>query len=151
MILHQQVSVAAWIAIAQGESPPMAGAPTNGQTQGESAPAGNGGGTTNQPPPNNLLIWMLPVFLILLWMMISSGRRAGKERKQREAMLSGLRRNDRVQTTGGMLGKIVEVKGDEVVLKVDESNNTRIKFSKSAIQQVIKQGSGEALAESEAG
>lgn len=150
MIQIQQVSVASWIAIANGASPPMAGAPVGGgETQG--APVGPGPGNTAAPNPFGSLIWILPFFFIILWMMISSGRRASKERKLRDEMLSGLRRNDRVQTTGGMLGKIVEVKADEIVLKVDESNNTRIRFSKSAIQQVVKQGPGEALAESEAG
>lgn len=150
-MIHQQVSVASWVAIAQGETPPMAGAPTNGPAESQGIPADPAG--NNQPPPNPFgsMIWILPFFLIILWMMISSGRRASKERKLRNEMLSTLRRNDRVQTTGGMIGKIVEVKGDEVVLKVDESNNTRIRFSKSAIQQVVKQGAGEVLAESDAG
>lgn len=149
---HFQVGVASWIAIAQGETPPMAGAPGAGQVESQGTAGDTGGG--NMPPPGSPfggMIWILPFFLIILWMMIASGRRASKERKQREEMLSGLRRNDRVQTTGGVLGKIVEVKAEEIVLKVDESTNTRIRFSRSAIQQVIKQGAGETIAEEDAG
>jgi len=150
-LIHQQVAIAAWNVIAQGEpAPPMAGAPNSGAgTQGSPNGTGGGGGGSQAAPFDNmvLIFGMLAIFMVV--MMITTGRRQKKERKQREEMLSGLRRNDRVQTSGGMLGKIVEVKGDEVLLKVDESNNTRIRFSKSAIQQVIKQGAGEPAQEVE--
>ncbi len=42
-----------------------------------------------------------------------------------------------MQTIGGVIGSVVEVKPDYVVLKVDESSNTRITFSRSAIQQIL--------------
>ena len=48
-------------------------------------------------------------------------------------MLQSLEKNDRVRTIGGIIGTVVEVKGDEVRLKVDESNNTKMWFSSSAI------------------
>ncbi|NIN75018.1 MAG: preprotein translocase subunit YajC, partial [Xanthomonadales bacterium] len=38
---------------------------------------------------------------------------------------------------------IVEVNPDSVVLKVDESANTRITFARSAIQQVLTASEGE--------
>jgi len=129
----------------------MAGAPTQGG--GNGAAQGQPAGPAGQPPQRqgglDPLFILLP--LVLLAVLILPGLTQRKERKRREEMLSGLRRNDRVQTTGGMLGRIVEVKGDEVVLKVDESNNTRIRFSKAAIQQVIKQGAGEPAQETDAG
>jgi len=43
-----------------------------------------------------------------------------------------------VQTVGGVIGTVVELKSDEVVLKVDDSGHTRIRFARSAIQQVLK-------------
>jgi preprotein translocase subunit YajC len=52
-------------------------------------------------------------------------------------MLAALKKHDKVQTVGGVIGSIVELKPDYIVLKVDESANTRITFAKSAIQQVI--------------
>lgn len=60
-----------------------------------------------------------------------------KERKKQVDMLSALKKNDRVQTIGGMLGTIVEVRDHEVVLKVDESTNTKIRFNRSAIKEVL--------------
>ena len=41
-----------------------------------------------------------------------------------------------------MIGSVVDIKTDRVVLKVDESANTRITFARSAIQQVLSQGGG---------
>jgi preprotein translocase subunit YajC len=56
-------------------------------------------------------------------------------------MLSALKRHDRVQTIGGVIGAVVEVKDDEVVLKVDETNNIKMRFARSAVQQIIAESS----------
>ena len=58
--------------------------------------------------------------------------------------LSALKRGDRVQTIGGMLGSVVKISDDEVVLRVDDAEseskgNTRIRFARSAIQTVLVQ------------
>jgi preprotein translocase subunit YajC len=49
-----------------------------------------------------------------------------------------------------MLGRIVEIKGDEVVLKVDDASNTRIRFVKSSIQTVLKQAAQDGATEADA-
>lgn len=75
-----------------------------------------------------------------------------RDRKKREAMISAIKKHDRVQTIGGVIGSVVEVKPDYVILKVDESSNTRITFARSAIQQVLNvSDEGAALAKSEIG
>ena len=48
-------------------------------------------------------------------------------------MVQGLQKNDRIRTIGGILGTVVDIKDDEITLKVDESNNTKIKIVSSAI------------------
>jgi len=62
-----------------------------------------------------------------------------KKRQERERtdMLSGMKRGDRVQTIGGIIGKVVEVDGQEVLVKVDETSNTKIRFRRDAIHRVI--------------
>ena len=52
-------------------------------------------------------------------------------------MLAGLKRNDRVQTIGGVLGTVVEAREHEVILKVDESSNTKMRFNRAAIKEVL--------------
>ena len=84
------------------------------------------------------LILMLGVFWYFLW------RSQRRERQKFEQMLSTLKRNDRVITIGGVYGTVVEVRDNEVVLKVDESNNTKIRFTRSAIKEVLRDASAAA-------
>ena len=96
--------------------------------------SGSGGGL-------NMVMLMVPVFIIMYVLMI---RPQKQKEKQRKEMISKVKKNDRVVTIGGIHGTTVTVKDDEVILKVDESSNTRLKLSKSAIARVIDQeGAGE--------
>ena len=61
-----------------------------------------------------------------------------------QQLLSSLKKQDRVLTIGGLIGTVVEVRDDEVVLKIDENANTRARFTKNAIQQVLKSSDGPA-------
>lgn len=128
-------------------APPVAG--TNSQqaqqpATGESgAPVGPSGQPQQTAPSpfggGQFLFILLALMLFMIMMSVFSGR---KEKRRRQDMLSTLSRHDRVLMAGGMIGTIVELKDDEVVLKVDESNNTRIHFSRSAVQSVLKSAGG---------
>ena len=71
---------------------------------------------------------------VMMLVMILPGRQQAKKRR---AMLAGMSKNDRVLTRGGIIGVIVEIREHEVIVKVDESNNTRLHFAKQAIQHVF--------------
>jgi preprotein translocase subunit YajC len=58
-------------------------------------------------------------------------------------MLSELKKGDRVQTIGGILGTVVEARDTEILVKVDESSNAKIRFSRSAIHRVIEEEKSE--------
>lgn len=60
-----------------------------------------------------------------------------REQKQRQQMLGKIKKHDKVMTIGGIIGTVMEAREDEVILKVDESTNTRMKFGRSAIQRVL--------------
>lgn len=83
---------------------------------------------------------MLPMFLIIgvlfYFMLVRPQRR---EQAARQALLEQLKKNDRVVTSGGIYGVVVNVQQgvDEVTLRVDESSNTRIKVTRSSIVRVI--------------
>ncbi len=83
----------------------------------------------------NPLVPMVVVLVIFYVFMIRSKQ---KTEKQRQAMLNQVKRGDRIQTIGGVLGTVVEARDDEVVVKVDESNNTKIHFTRSAVHRVIE-------------
>jgi preprotein translocase subunit YajC len=92
-------------------------------------------------------LFILTGFMVLLILMsVFSGR---KEKKRRLELLSSLSNNDRVQTIGGILGTIVEIKDDEITLRVDENTNTRIRFSRASIQQVLRKANAPAKSEAE--
>jgi preprotein translocase subunit YajC len=60
-----------------------------------------------------------------------------KQKRQRDDMLRGIQKHDRVQTIGGVIGSVMEIKPEVVILKVDESSNTRISFARASVQQVL--------------
>jgi preprotein translocase subunit YajC len=59
------------------------------------------------------------------------------EDQKKKDLLSSIKRGDRVQTIGGILGTVVEVEDSRVRLKVDESSNTKIWFSRNALFRVL--------------
>ncbi len=101
-------------------------------------------GTPKKDQPTSILGDPMFMFLILgviiLWVFVFNGPR--REKKKRQSMLEALSKNDRVVTIGGIMGTVVEVKDNEVVLKVDESSNTRMRFSRNAIQGVVSEETG---------
>jgi preprotein translocase subunit YajC len=81
--------------------------------------------------------FLIPIIVIVLFyvLMIRSKR---KQDRSRQDMLGTLKRGDRVQTIGGMLGTVLEAREDEVLVKVDETSNTKIRFVRSAIHRVVE-------------
>jgi preprotein translocase subunit YajC len=105
----------------------------NGKPKGDGDPAPGSGQT--QPPMDWTLPGILLLFLVVMFGMTFFSQR--KEKKRRREMLAALSKNDRVVTIGGVIGTVVEVRDSEVVVKVDESSNTRMRFSRAAIQSVL--------------
>jgi len=99
--------------------------------------SGGGGGAPQQAPPAGMtfIFALLPAMLVFIF--LSQRSRDKKRDRERKALFDSLSKNDRVLTVGGVIGTVHAVKGHEVVLKVDESTNTKMVFVKSAIQRVI--------------
>ncbi|MHC4455785.1 MAG: preprotein translocase subunit YajC [Planctomycetota bacterium] len=74
---------------------------------------------------------------ILMYMILFRGPR--KKQQEHKKMVQSLNKNDRVRTIGGIIGTVVDIKGDEITLKVDESTNTKIKIAPSAIGKNLSQ------------
>mgnify|MGYP005709019767 FL=1 len=105
----------------------------------ETLPAASGpaGGDVAAPQPMGGMSWLILFgFLGLMLFMTSTAGR--KQRKQHEALMASLKKRDRVVTTGGVMGVVVDVFDDRVVLKVDESTNTRMTFVREAISRRIE-------------
>ncbi len=84
-----------------------------------------------QTVTNPLNFVLLAVMLVVMYLLLFRGPQ--KKQQQHKQMVQSLEKNDKVRTIGGIIGTVVDVKGDEVTLKVDESTNTKIKVAASAI------------------
>ena len=97
---------------------------------------------TTQPMPTVLRVIrdmgvMLPMLLLLVLFVVMSSRTRKRQEQEKQNMLGAMKRGDRVQTIGGILGNVVEVREDRILLKVDEGNNTKVWFARSAIHRVL--------------
>ena len=90
---------------------------------------------------------ILIIGLLVFYAMLILPKR--KQDRQRREMLNNLKRGDEVLTSSGIIGKVVDPREDRVLVKVDESNNTKIWFSRSAITHV-EPGDGKSEAKGQA-
>jgi preprotein translocase subunit YajC len=97
-------------------------------------PAGGGangiGGIFSSP-----LLPLLVIGVMFYFMLYLPDR---KKRKQLEDLLGGLKKNDQVTTSGGIRGVIVNASpgAKYVTVRIDDSNNTRIRILRSHIAQI---------------
>lgn len=99
--------------------------------------------TTNPSDKTTAPWWatnpMVPMIIIIGVMYFFLFRSKKNQQKKLTDMLENLKKGDRVQTIGGIRGAVVEVRDDEVVLKVDESSNSKVTFARSAIHKVLEE------------
>jgi len=72
------------------------------------------------------------IIAVFYFLMIRPQR---KQEKEKKALLSAMKKGDKIVTIGGIRGTIAIVKESTVVVKVDD--NTRMEFSKSAIATIL--------------
>jgi preprotein translocase subunit YajC len=145
------------LTLAQTDQPPAGSPdetapPANGAEQpdpGQAADGNGPNGTTEQPAgqgdpnqpgegatgPDYMPIIMIVGLVVIFYLLILWPQR--REKKKRQAMLSQLTKGAKVQTIGGVIGTVTDLRDDEVVVKVDEGTNTKMRFNRGAIQQVF--------------
>ncbi len=101
---------------------------------------GTEGGGAAAPPQGNNMTSLLGLFVILyvvFYILLIRPQR--KQQRAVDNMLRNLKKNDQVRTSGGIFGKVAQIDADQgqVVLKVDESQNVRIRVLRSSIVAVI--------------
>lgn len=82
------------------------------------------------------MLMFLPIMVLFYLMLI---RPAQRQEKERQALIAAVKRNDKVVTSGGIIGVVANVKDkeDEVTLKIDENSNVRLRVTRSSIVRVI--------------
>lgn len=100
---------------------------------GGNAPAD---GEPRQSPgfqPQQLIF--LGVIVVIMYLLMFRGPK--KKQQEHKKMVAALNKNDRVRTIGGIFGTVLDVRDDEIVLKIDESTNTKMRVTPSAIATVL--------------
>ncbi len=114
------------------------------QATTEAANAAAGEGEATGAPTSSLITQILgnPLNLILvsgILFILLVLRPQQKQMKDLQKRLADLKKNDRVVTSSGIHGTVVQAnQGDPVVcLRIDESSGTRITINRDAIAKVI--------------
>jgi preprotein translocase subunit YajC len=96
-------------------------------------PSGSGGGAVVTQ-----LLFFAAIFAIFYFLLI---RPQQKQKADRQRMLAGLKRGDRVVTTGGLHGTIIGLTEHTVSLRV--ADQVKLEFDRSAVGRVATAGSAE--------
>jgi preprotein translocase subunit YajC len=75
------------------------------------------------------------IFYFLLFMPMQ------RQKKQQQKMLTELKNGDVVVTSGGIVGSIVSLEGDNLVLRV-KPDNVKLQFLRSAVASRLTEESG---------
>lgn len=101
----------------------------------EDAPAAN---------PMASYIQFMPFVLIFVIFYFLMMRPQQREQQRRDQMLKAIKKNDRVLTSGGIFGVVtnVQAEANEVTIRIDEKNDTKIRLQLSSIARVLADGDG---------
>ena len=144
-VAQQVTSAPAAVEEADGGGQPQGEAPKEPTTQPASQPTGDKGSGGLFGSMKLMFIMLGGFFLLYIWM----GRSRRKQRRQRQEMLTALKKGDKITSIGGIVGTVIEVRDDEVTVKVDETGNVRMKFARWAIRGVGEAGKAEDPAQAE--
>jgi len=91
----------------------------------------------NAAPQTGLgsLIIMVGFMFAIFYFIVIRPQRARE--RQRLEMLSKIKKNDHVLTSGGIYGTVMNVKDEEVSLRIDDGNNVRVRVTRSSIVSVV--------------
>jgi preprotein translocase subunit YajC len=84
------------------------------------------------PGPMMTIVPFILIFIIMYFMVI---RPQQKKSKEHQEMLNKLKKNDEVMTSGGIYGKVIDLK--ETVVTLEVAPNVRIRVHRPQITAVV--------------
>jgi preprotein translocase YajC subunit len=117
-------------------APAPAAPATTSATEAPGAPQPGGPTAPARDPGResmSMFLMMGVIFAIFYFILIRPQR---KRERERLALLDKIQKNDRVLTSGGMFGTVHSVKNNEVILKIDEDKDVKIRVTKGSIMHV---------------
>jgi|TARA_R110000782_G_scaffold103991_21_gene191665 preprotein translocase YajC subunit len=141
--------IAGWSTLALQDSPVQGVLGAEGGQPGTAQNGAAGAAGTTAPAPGGFNFIMPFIMLMVVFLFLSTILGGRKEKKRRAAMLDGIQKRDRVQTVGGVIGHIIEIKGDEFLLESDRASNTRMWITRSSVSNVLRSANAPASANAE--
>jgi len=84
----------------------------------------------------DMLVQVVPMLGIVVVFYLVLLLPEKKRKKQYNIMLEGLVLNDEIMTKGGIIGKVVQLEGEEIILE-SGPNSVRIRFAKNSVASKI--------------
>ena len=84
-------------------------------------------------------IIMFSLIILIFYFMILRPQK--KKQKEREQLLNSIKKGDKIVTIGGLHGTVVGVEEKTVLVQV--TDNVKLKFERSAVSTITKEGSSE--------
>jgi preprotein translocase subunit YajC len=87
------------------------------------------------PAPGGTLGQFIPIILVFIVFYFILIRPQQKKQKEHQALVEGLKKNDRVVTIGGLHGRILEVGDGDVTIEI--SKGVAVRHERSQIGTVV--------------
>jgi preprotein translocase subunit YajC len=89
-----------------------------------------------QTSPSNPIMGFLPILLIFGIFYFLLFRPMQTQRKRTQEMLAALENGQTVVTTGGIVGTVVSIDGDNLILRV-KPDNIKLQVARSAVSGLV--------------
>lgn len=96
------------------------------------------GATSTSGGPQDMLVQFLPLIALVVLFYFLMIRPQQRRMRQHQAMLAGLKRNDTVVLSSGIIGKIVRIEDKEVGVEI--ATGVTVKVVKAMITEVRTRG-----------
>ena len=104
---------------------------TTTSTNGSSDPNTQSGNARGPKPFDPMFMITMGLMCVVFYFLLFRGPR--KKQQKHKKMVQSMQKNDRILTVGGIYGTVVDIKDNEITIKIDESNNTKMRISRNAI------------------
>jgi preprotein translocase subunit YajC len=90
-------------------------------------------------PVGGLGGFLLPMLALGVLFYLFLIRPARRQENERQKLLSALKKNDKVETAGGIIGTVSSIKDkdEEVMLKIDDNSNIRLRVTRRSIVRIL--------------
>ncbi|MBO8161541.1 MAG: preprotein translocase subunit YajC [Thermosipho sp. (in: Bacteria)] len=91
------------------------------------------------------MLFLLLIFFVMMYFLVILPQK--RREKQFKQMIASIKRGDTIVTSGGVVGKVIDVKND--TLKIKTANTTELEISKAFVAKVIKNKNGKSTENNE--